>query len=123
MQIRLNTDWWSELEFGKFYLMDDLSFDDLERLDTLCEHFSEGLNYIMDKLYDFCDMIEFNWYYNYWKTNQFDEMTNSLKKEIDRYNLKRYLNTDIDLPFDRIKEKLLNNCERYLVDGFSERVV
>lgn len=122
MQIRLNIDWWwSELEFDKFYLMDDLSFDDLERLHTLCEHLSEELNHIIDKLYDFCDMIEFDWYYNYWKTKQFEKMTNFLKKEIDKYNLKRYLNVNIDLPFDRIKEKLLNNCERYLADGFSER--
>lgn len=120
MQIRLNDWWWSELGFEELYLL-DISFDKFESLHKLCEYLSDGLNYIMDKLYDFCDMVEFDWYYNYWKTKQFEEMTNSLKKEIDKYNLKRYLNVDIDLPFDRIKEKLLNNCERYLADGFSER--
>lgn len=122
MQIRLNYDWWwSELGFDKFYLMGDLSFENLEGLNILCEHLSEGLNYIMDELYNFCERVQFIWYYDYWKTKQFEEITNSLKKEIDKYNLKRYLNVDIDLPFDRIKEKLLNNCERYLADGFSER--
>lgn len=120
MQIRLNNCWWSELGFKELYLF-DMSFDKFESLYKLYEYLSDGLNHIMDKLYDFCDMVEFDWYYNYWKTKQFEEMTNSLKKEIDKYNLKRYLNVDIDLPFDRIKEKLLNNCERYLADGFSER--
>ena len=27
-----NCDWWSELEFDKFYLMNNLSFENLERL-------------------------------------------------------------------------------------------
>lgn len=119
MKLRLN-DWWSELEFEELYLL-DMSFDKFESLHKLCEYLSDGLNHIMNKLYDFCDRFEFNRYYDYWKTKQFEEITNSLKKEIDKYNLKRYLNVDIDLPFDRIKEKLLNNCERYLADGFSER--
>lgn len=121
MQIRLNNDWWwSELGFEEFYLL-DISFDEFESLRKLCEYLSDGLNYVINRLYDFCDMVEFTWYYDYWKTKQFEEMTNSLKKEIDKYNLKRYLNADIDLQFDRIKERLLNNCERYLADGFSER--
>lgn len=119
MKVRLNDWWWSELGFKELYLL-DISFDKFESFHKFYEYLSDGLNHIMDRLYDFCDMVEFTWYY-YWKTKQFEEMTNSLKKEIDKYDLKRYLNTDIDLPFDRIKEKLLNNCEQYLADGFSER--
>lgn len=54
MQIRLNYDWWwSELGFDKFYLMGDLSFENLEGLNILCERLSEGLDYIMNELYDF----------------------------------------------------------------------
>lgn len=119
MKVRLN-DWWSELGFKELYLL-DISFNKFELLHKLYEYLSDGLNHIMDRLYDFCDRVEFDWYHDYWKTKQYDEMTNFLKKEIDRYNLKRYLNIDIDLRFDRIKEKLLNNCEQYLADGFSER--
>ena len=116
MQIRLNIDWWSELEFDKFYLISDLSFDDSERLHTLCEHLSEELNHIMDKLYDFCDMVQFAWYYDYWKIKRFDEMENMLRKEIKKYNLKRYLNSKIDLPYNRIKESLLKRCGEYISD-------
>ena len=117
MQIRLNHDWWwSELGFDKFYLMGDLSFDDVERLHTLCEHLSEGLDYIMDKLYDFCDMVEFTWYYDYWKIKRFDEMENMLRKEIEKYDLKRYLNSPIELSYDKIKESLLKRCGEYISD-------
>lgn len=121
MQIRLNTDWWSELEFDKFYLISDLSFDDSEQLHTLCEHLSEGLNHIMDKLYDFCDMVQFTWYYDYWKIKRFDEMENMLRKEIEKYNLKRYLNSKIDLPYDRIKESLLKHCGEYISDYCNDK--
>ncbi len=117
MQIRLNYDWWwSELEFDKFYLMSDLLFDDTERLHTLYEHLSEGLDYIMNKLYDFCDMVELTWYYDYWKIKRFDEMENMLRNEIEKYDLKRYLNSNIDLPYDRIKESLLKRCGEYISD-------
>ena len=120
MQIRLNNWLPSELGFEELYLL-NMSFDKFESLHKLYEYLSDRLKHIMDRLYDFCDMVEFTWYYDYWKTKQFEEMTNSLKKEIDKYDLKIYLNVDIDLPFDRIKEKLLNYCEQYLADGFSER--
>ena len=115
MKLRLNDWWWFELEFDKFYLM-DLSFDDVERLHTLCEYFSEGLNHIMDKLYDFCDMVKFTWYYDYWKIKRFDEMENLLREEINKYDLKRYLNSKIDLPYDKIKESLLKRCGEYISD-------
>ena len=117
MQIRLNYDWWwSELEFDKFYLMNDLSLDDSERLHTLCEHLSEGLNCIMSKLYDFCDMVEFTWYYDYWKIKRFDEMENMLRKEIEKYDLKAFLNSPIELSYDKIKESLLKRCGEYISD-------
>jgi hypothetical protein len=116
MQIRLNTDWWSELDFDKFYLMDDLSFEDFERLHTLCELLSEVLNHIMDKLYDFCDAVQFTWYYDYWKIKRFDEMENMLKKEIEKFNLKRYLNSPIELSYNKIKESLLKRCREYISD-------
>ena len=120
MQIRLNYYWWSELGFEELYLL-DISFDKFESLHKLCEYLSDGLNHIMDRLYDFCDMVEFNWYYNYWKTKQFDEMINSLKKEIDKYDLKKYLNSPIELSYDKIKESLLKHCEEYICDYFSEQ--
>ena len=120
MQIRLNYYWWSELGFEELYLL-DISFDKFESLHKLCEYLSDGLNHIMDRLYDFCDMVEFNWYYNYWKTKQFDEMINSLKKEIDKYDLKKYLNSPIELSYDKIKESLLKRCEEYICDYFSEQ--
>ena len=117
MQIRLNYDWWwSELGFDKFYLMDDLSFENLEGLNILCEHLSEGLNYIMDKLYNFCERVQFIWYYDYWKINRFDEMENMLRKEIEKYNLKSFLNSPIELSYDKIKESLLKRCGEYISD-------
>ena len=117
MQIRLNNDWWwSELGFDKFYLISDLSFEDLERLHTLCECLSNGLNYIMDRLYDFCDRVQFIWYYDYWKIKRFDEMENLLREEINKYDLKKYLNSKIDLPYDKIKESLLKRCGEYISD-------
>lgn len=117
MQIRLNHDWWwSELEFDKFYLMGDLSFDDVERLHILCEHLSEGLDYIMNKLYDFCEIVQLTWYYDYWKIKRFDEMENMLRKEIEKYDLKIYLNSPIELSYDKIKESLLKRCGKYISD-------
>ena len=117
MQIRLNYDWWwSELEFDKFYLMGDLSFENLEGLNILCERLSEGLNYIMDKLYNFCERVQFTWYYDYWKINRFDEMENMLRKEIEKYDLKRFLTSPIELPYGKIKESLLKRCGEYISD-------
>ena len=121
MQIRLNNYWWSELEFDKFYLMSDLSFDDLERLDTLCKHLSDELNHIMNELYNFCDTVQFKWYYDYWKIKRFDEMENMLRKEIEKYDLKRYLNLNINLPYNKIKESLLKRCIEYISDYCSDQ--
>ena len=122
MQIRLNNDcWWSELGFDKFYLMGDLSFDDSERLHTLCEHLSEGLNYIMDKLYNFCERVQFTWYYDYWKIKRFDEMENMLRKEIEKYDLKAYLNSPIELSYDKLKESLLKRCGEYISDYCNDK--
>lgn len=112
---------WNTLGFDRIYASKILDFEELDSLNKLYEHIYDELNHILKRLYRYCDSVKFSWYYDYWKTKQFEEMTNSLKKEIDKYDLKRYLNADIDLSFDRIKEKLLNNCERYLADGFSER--
>lgn len=122
MQIRLNCDWWwSELEFDKFYLMGDLSFENLKGLNILCERLSDGLNYIMDKLYNFCDTVQFKWYYDYWKIKRFNEMENMLRKEIEKFDLKRFLNSPIELSYDKIKESLLKRCEKYICDYFSEQ--
>ncbi len=121
MQIRLNCDCWSELNFDKFYLMSDLSFDDLEQLHTRYEYLSEVLNHIMDELYNFCDMVQLTWYYDYWKIKRFDEMENMLRKEIEKYDLKAYLNSPIELSYDRIKESLLKHCEKYICDYFSDQ--
>ncbi len=117
MQIRLNYDWWwSELGFDKFYLMSDLSFENLEGLNILCERLSKRLDYIMDKLYNFCERVQVIWYYDYWKINRFDEMENMLRKEIEKYNLKSFLNSPIELSYDKIKESLLKRCGEYISD-------
>ena len=82
MKLRLNDCWWSELGFEELYLL-DISFDKFESLHKLCEYLSNGLNHIMDRLYYFCDMVEFTWYYDYWKTKQFEEMTYTDYTETD----------------------------------------
>lgn len=117
MQIRLNNDWWwSELGFDKFYLMGDLSFENLEGLNILCKRLSEGLDYIMDKLYNFCERVQFTWYDDYWKINRLDEMENMLRKEIEKYDLEAFLTSPIELPYDKIKESLLKRCGEYISD-------
>lgn len=117
MQIRLNYDWWwSELGFDKFYLMSDLSFENLEGLNILYERLSERLDYIMDELYNFCERVQVIWYYDYWKINRFDEMENMLRKEIEKYNLKAFLDSPIELSYDKIKESLLKRCGEYISD-------
>ena len=96
--------------------MGDLSFENLEGLNILYERLSERLNYIMDKLYNFCEKVQYTWYYDYWKINRLDEMENMLRKEIEKYDLKAFLNSPIELSYDKIKESLLKRCGEYISD-------
>lgn len=109
------------LGFDRIYASKILDFEELNSLNKLYEHIYDGLNHILERLYHYCDSVKFLWYYDYWKIKKFDEMTNSLKEEIDKYNLKRYLNINIDLSYDEVKIKLLESCEKYLSDYFDEQ--
>ena len=64
----------------------------------------------------FCERVQFIWYYDYWKINRFDEMENMLRKEIEKYNLKLFHNSSIELSYDKIKESLLKRCGEYISD-------
>ena len=81
----------------------------------------DKLNYTLNKLYIFCDRVKFAWYYDYWKTQQFNKMDNILKEEINKYDLKRHLNSPFELSYNKIKESLLKHCEEYLSDYFNEQ--
>jgi hypothetical protein len=122
MQNRLDLNWWDELQFYIFYSADS-SLENIKIIDELYNHLSDILNSIMEDLYHFSDTVKYGWYYDYWKTQQFNKMDDILKEEINKYDLKRYLNSPIELPYnkDKIREKLLKYCQVYICDYFNER--
>ena len=119
MQNELNTDWWYELGFYNFYSANS-SIENIKIIDELYNLLSYRLNGITEDLYHFCDTVKYAWYYDYWKTKQFNKMNNILKEEINKYDLKKYLNSPIELSYDKIKESLLKYTQIYICDYFSE---
>lgn len=117
--IKLGTNWWSELQFYRFY-SGNFSIENIKVFDELYYNLSGILNRITEDLYHFCDTVKYNWYYDYWKTKRTDEIDNILRKEIDKYDLKKYLNSPIELSYDKIKESLLKYCEHYICDYFDK---
>ena len=123
MQNKLTINWWSDLGFYKFYSAKFSIIENIKIIDELYNHVLNALNYIVEELSYFCDTVKFAWYYDYWKTKQFDKMDDILRKEINRYDLKRCLNSPIELSCDKIKEDLLKYTQEYICDYFSEQDV
>ena len=93
-------------------------FRNTDILNMIYERIYDVLNRILENLFKFCDCNKFMWYHRLYKTKRYEEIENKLRDEIDQYNLENYINIDIDLPYEKIRNALFEKCEKYLGDYF-----